>query len=46
MKFSREFENEDRARACEAALQATGCHAWRKQKTDGAWEVFWWVRNN
>jgi len=45
MKFSREFNSEDQARACESTLQASGYRAWRTRKADGAWEVFWWVRN-
>ena len=45
MKFSREFESEDEARAREAALLASGYRAWHTKKPDGAWEVFWWVRN-
>jgi hypothetical protein len=46
MKFSREFRNEDEARAREAALQASGHRAWCTRKADGAWEVFWWVELN
>jgi hypothetical protein len=45
MKFSREFSSEDQARSREAALQALGYRAWHTKKADGAWEVFWWVRN-
>ncbi len=41
MKFSREFRNEDEARAREAALQASGYRSWRTRKPDGMWEVFW-----
>ena len=45
MKFSREFSNEQEARAREAALQRSGYRAWSKGKPDGYWEVFWCVRN-
>ncbi len=41
MKFSREFQTEDQARALERALQGSGCRAWCTRKPDGAWEVFW-----
>jgi len=45
MKFSREYRSEDQAREREAALQASGYSAWRTQKADGSWTVFWLVRN-
>lgn len=43
MKLSREFIDEQQARARELALQAMGYRAWRKHKADGSWEVFWLV---
>ncbi len=45
MKFSHEFRSEEQAREREAALRASGYHAWRTRKADGSWEVFWYVRN-
>ena len=44
MKFSREFDNEDQARAREQALKASGYAAWRTHKADGTWQVFWMKR--
>ena len=44
MKFSREYTSEEQARQREAALLALGVQAWRSRKADGAWEVFWFVR--
>ncbi len=46
MKFSREFPTEGEARARETALQLSGYRAWCTRKTDGTWEVFWWVEVN
>ena len=40
MKFSRELQSEDEARAREAAL-ASGYCGWCTRKADGTWEVFW-----
>ncbi len=45
VKFSREFCTEEEARAWEALLQSSDHRAWRTQKADGTWEVFWYVQN-
>jgi hypothetical protein len=45
MKLSRECHSEQQARTLEAALQASGYSAWCKQKSDGEWEVFWFVKS-
>ncbi len=44
MKFSREYRSEAEAQAREQELLALGYVAWRTQKADGTWEVFWWTR--
>ncbi len=41
MKCSREFHDEDQARAHELFLKASGYRAWRNKKADGEWAVFW-----
>ncbi len=41
MKFAREFLTEQEAREYERILQTLGYRAWRTQKADGSWEVFW-----
>ncbi|MGA2590304.1 MAG: hypothetical protein ABSH32_10345 [Bryobacteraceae bacterium] len=43
MKLSREFTDEQQARARERALQAMGYRAWLNRKGDGTWQVFWQV---
>jgi hypothetical protein len=41
MKLSREFKDENEARARERALQARGYRAWLNSSADGTWHVFW-----
>ena len=41
MKLSREFNEEQQARARELALQAMGYPAWLNRKCDGMWQLFW-----
>ena len=41
MKLSREFKDENEARARERALQASGYRAWLNSSVDGTWLVFW-----
>ena len=41
MKFSRQFSDEQQARARERALQAMGYRAWVNCLRDGIWCVFW-----
>jgi len=44
MKLSREFTDEQKARARERALQAMGYRAWLNGKCDGTWQLFWLVQ--
>jgi len=46
MKFSREFADEQQARARERALQAMGYRAWLNRNYDGTWQVYWFVRSD
>ena len=41
MKLSREFNNEQQARARERDLQAMGYRAWLNRNGDGTWQLFW-----
>jgi len=44
MKLSREFKDEEQARARERALQAIGYRAWLNRNLDGTWQLFWFER--
>jgi len=44
MKLSREFNNEQQARARERDLQAMGYRAWLNRNRDGSWQLFWMER--
>ena len=46
MKLSREFKDEEQARARERALQAVGCRAWLNHKPDGTWQLYWYEQFN
>ena len=46
MKLSREFRDEEQARALERALKAMGCRAWLNRKGDGTWQLFWFEQFN
>jgi hypothetical protein len=46
MKLSREFKDEEQARARERALQAMGYRAWLNRNSDGAWNLYWFVQFN
>lgn len=46
MKLSREFNDEQQARARERALQSIGYRAWLHHKCDGTWQLFWVERFN
>ena len=41
MKLSREFKDEQQARARERGLQAMGYRAWLNCKRDGTWQLYW-----
>jgi hypothetical protein len=45
MKLSREFKDEEQARARERALQA-GYRAWLNCKGDGTWQLYWFEQFN
>ena len=45
-KLSREFTDEQQARARERALQVMGYPAWLNGECDGTWQVFWLVQLN
>ena len=46
MKLSREFKDEQQARARERALQALGYRAWLNHTGDGSWRLFWFEQLN
>jgi hypothetical protein len=46
MKLSREYHDEQKAKALETALQRMGYRAWRNPKRDGTWAVFWIEQSN
>jgi hypothetical protein len=41
MKLSRDFNDEQQARARERALQALGYRAWLNRCADGTWRLYW-----
>jgi len=41
MKLSREFHDEQQARARERALQSIGYRAWLNRNRDGTWQLYW-----
>ncbi len=41
MKLSRQFKDEQQARARERALQTMGYRAWLNRNGDGSWQLYW-----
>ena len=46
MKLSREFKNEEQARARERGLLAVGYRAWVNCNGDGTWQLYWFEEFN
>jgi hypothetical protein len=46
VKLSREFHDEQQARARERDLQAMGYRAWLNRNGEGTWQLFWIERFN
>jgi hypothetical protein len=46
MKLSREFKNEEQARARERDLLTVGYRAWVNRTGDGTWQLYWFEEFN